>query len=243
MKLSNELKLQTYKSKCKDLTTVNGYIQYYQQYTKSTVENILKLSCLIVEMKEKEQSGELNQSDVDYFCLSVGLNRKGSTFRKFEQIGKHSETFWKYIDKLPDSYTVLYEITTLDSDKFEELMTNNQITSYVTLKDIKRLGNKKSKVNSNQFTSTFTVKFDPKVLDKESSKLFLLSLKVFNQLDKKGMVELVIPEFNHKNKLNSYNPFGSNTIGDDGKITDNPDHQLNKPITNEEIVELEESCS
>ncbi len=147
MKLSNELKLQTYKSKCKDLTTVNGYIQYYQQYTKSTVENILKLSCLIVEMKEKERLGELNESDVNYFCLSVGLNRKSSTFRKFEQIGKHSETFWKYIDKLPDSYTVLYEITTLDPEKFEELMSNNQITSYVTLKDIKKLGGKVSPMN------------------------------------------------------------------------------------------------
>lgn len=144
MKLSNESKLEIYKNKCKDLTTVNGYIQYYQQFTRNTVENILKLSCLIVEMKEKEQSGELNHSDVDYFCLSVGLNRKGSTFRKFEQIGKHSKTFWKYIDKLPHSYTVLYEITTLDPDRFKELMSNNQITSYVTLKDIKQLGGKVS---------------------------------------------------------------------------------------------------
>lgn len=243
MKLSNETKLEMYKTKCKDLTTVNGYIQYYQQFTRNTVENILKLSCLIVEMKEKEQSGELNQSDVDYFCLSVGLKRKGSTFRKFEQIGKHSETFWKYIDKLPDSYTVLYEITTLDPDRFEELMSNNQITSYVTLKDVKRLGNKSTKVNTNKFNSTFTVKFDPKLLDKETVKLFILSLKVLNQLDKKGIVELVIPEFNSKNKFNSSNPFGSTTIGYDGKITDNPEHLLNKPITSEEVCELEESCS
>lgn len=243
MKLSNETKLEMYKTKCKDLTTVNGYIKYYQQFTRNTVENILKLSCLIVEMKEKEQTGVLNQSDVDYFCLSVGLKRKGSTFRKFEQIGKHSETFWKYIDKLPDSYTVLYEITTLDPDRFEELMSNNQITSYVTLKDVKRLGNKSTKVNTNRFNSTFTVKFDPKILDKETGKLFTLSLKVLNQLDKKGIVELVIPEFKHKNKFNSYNPFGSNTIGDNGKITDSPDHLLNKSITSEEVCELEESCS
>ena len=150
-----------HKTKCKDLITVNRYIQYYQQFTRSTVENILKLSCLIVEMKEKEQSGELNQSDVDYFCLSVGLNRKGSTFRKFEQIGKHAESFWKYIDKLPDSYTVLYEITTLDPDRFEELMSNNQITSYVTLKDVKRLGNKP--VIGNTDLVSFTVSFDKKV--------------------------------------------------------------------------------
>ena len=128
MKLSNQLQLQTYQNTCKNLTVVNEYITYYQQYTRHTVENILKLSSLIVEMKEKEKSGELDKTDMNYFCFSVGLTRDGSTFRKFEQIGKHSETFWKYVDKLPDSYTVLYEITTLDSDKFEELMSNNQIT-------------------------------------------------------------------------------------------------------------------
>ena len=172
MKLSNQLQLQTYQSNCKNLTVVNEYITYYQQYTRNTVENILKLSSLIVEMKEKEKSGELDKTDMNYFCFSVGLTREGSTFRKFEQIGKHSETFWKYVDKLPDSYTVLYEITTLDSDRFEELISNNQITSYVTLKDIKELGNKLVKTQTDEVS--FKVSFDKKV--NKSTKESLISI-------------------------------------------------------------------
>ena len=172
MKLSNQLQLQTYQSNCKNLTVVNEYITYYQQYTRNTVENILKLSSLIVEMKEKEKSGELDKTDMNYFCFSVGLTRDGSTFRKFEQIGKHSETFWKYVDKLPDSYTVLYEITTLDSDRFEELISNNQITSYVTLKDIKELGNKLVKTQTDEVS--FKVSFDKKV--NKSTKESLISI-------------------------------------------------------------------
>lgn len=172
MKLSNQLQLQTYQSNCKNLTVVNKYITYYQQYTRNTVENILKLSSLIVEMKEKEKTGELDKTDMKYFCFSVGLNRDGSTFRKFEQIGKHSETFWKYVDKLPDSYTVLYEITTLDSDRFEELMSNNQITSYVTLKYIKELGNKLVKTQTDEVS--FKVSFDKKV--NKSTKESLISI-------------------------------------------------------------------
>jgi hypothetical protein len=109
---------------------------------------------------------------MNYFCFSVGLTRDGSTFRKFEQIGKHSEKFWKYIDKLPDSYTVLYEITTLDSDRFEELMINNQITSYVTLKDIKELGNKLIKTQTDEVS--FKVSFDKKV--NKSTKESLISI-------------------------------------------------------------------
>ena len=172
MKLSNQLQLQTYQTTCKNLTVVNEYITYYQQYTRNTVENILKLSSLIVEMKEKEKSGELDKTDMNYFCFSVGLKREGSTFRKFEQIGKYSETFWKYVDKLPDSYTVLYEITTLDSDRFEELMSNNQITSYVTLKDIKELGNKLVKTQTDEVS--FKVSFDKKV--NKSTKESLISI-------------------------------------------------------------------
>ena len=172
MKLSNQLQLQTYQTTCKNLTVVNEYITYYQQYTRNTVENILKLSSLIVEMKEKEKSGELDKTDMNYFCFSVGLTRDGSTFRKFEQIGKHSETFWKYVDKLPDSYTVLYEITTLDSDRFEELISNNQITSYVTLKDIKELGNKLVKTQTDEVS--FKVSFDKKV--NKSTKESLISI-------------------------------------------------------------------
>ena len=172
MKLSNQLQLQTYQSNCKNLTVVNEYITYYQQYPRNTVENILKLSSLIVEMKEKEKSGELDKTDMNYFCFSVGLTRDGSTFRKFEQIGKHSETFWKYVDKLPDSYTVLYEITTLDSDRFEELISNNQITSYVTLKDIKELGNKLVKTQTDEVS--FKVSFDKKV--NKSTKESLISI-------------------------------------------------------------------
>ena len=116
--------------------------------------------------------GELDKTDMNYFCFSVGLKREGSTFRKFEQIGKYSETFWKYVDKLPDSYTVLYEITTLDSDRFEELMSNNQITSYVTLKDIKELGNKLVKTQTDEVS--FKVSFDKKV--NKSTKESLISI-------------------------------------------------------------------
>ncbi|AWW46766.1 hypothetical protein DPM18_08065 [Polynucleobacter paneuropaeus] len=194
MKLSNQLQLQTYQTNCKNLTVVNEYITYYQQYTRNTVENILKLSSLIVEMKEKEKSGQLDKTDMKYFCFSVGLKRDGSTFRKFEQIGKHSETFWKYVDKLPDSYTVLYEITTLDPDKFEELMSNNQITSYVTLKDIKELGNKISNVTKSKDELNFNVRFNLKSFSNDELKKFGTVIKYLYQMDQKNVLEFNVPK-------------------------------------------------
>ena len=98
-------------------------------------------------MKNKKDNGELNQSDMDYFCFSVGLREEGSNFRKFKRIGDCADQFRHYLDKLPDSYTVLYEIATLDSDLFEQLMNNNEIHSYVTLKDVQKLARKVPSVN------------------------------------------------------------------------------------------------
>ena len=235
MKLSNQLQLQTYQSNCKNLTVVNEYITYYQQYTRNTVENILKLSSLIVEMKEKEKSGELDKTDMKYFCFSVGLKRDGSTFRKFEQIGKHSETFWKYVDKLPDSYTVLYEITTLDPDKFEELMSNNQITSYVTLKDIKELGNKISSKPKSKDELSFNVKFDLKTIPEDEMKKFGTVIKYLYQISKKNIIEFNVP----KDQIGKYG-LGSSWDYENKCWIEGKNKKILQPIPEEELLELEE---
>jgi len=234
MKLSNQLKLQTYQTTCKNMTVVNKYITYYQQYTRNTVENILKLSSLIVEMKEKEKSGELDKTDMKYFCFSVGLKRDGSTFRKFEQIGKHSQTFWKYVDKLPDSYTVLYEITTLDSDKFEELMSNNQITSYVTLKDIKELGNKISSKPKSKDELTFNVKFDLKTIPEDEMKKFGTVIKYLYQISRKNIIEFNVP----KDQIGKYG-LGSSWDYENKCWIDGENRTIVQPISEEEFLGLE----
>ena len=234
MKLSNQLQLQTYQTTCKNVTVVNEYIIYYQQYTRNTVENILKLSSLIVEMKEKEKSGELDKTDMNYFCFSVGLTRDGSTFRKFEQIGKHSETFWKYVDKLPDSYTVLYEITTLDSDRFEELMSNNQITSYVTLKDIKELGNKISSKPKSKDELSFNVKFDLKTIPEDEMKKFGTVIKYLYQISKKNIIEFNVP----KDQIGKYG-LGSSWDYENKCWIEGKNKKIIQPISEEEFLELE----
>lgn len=234
MKLSNQLQLQTYQNTCKNLTVVNEYITYYQQYTRNTVENILKLSSLIVEMKEKEKSGELDKTDMNYFCFSVGLTRDGSTFRKFEQIGKHSETFWKYIDKLPDSYTVLYEITTLDPFRFEELMSNNQITSYVTLKDIKELGNKISSKPKSKDELSFNVKFDLKSIPEDEMKKFGTVIKYLYQISRKNIIEFNVP----KDQIGKYG-LGSSWDYENKCWIEGKSKKIVQPISGEEFRELE----
>ena len=235
MKLPNQLQLQSFDSQCKNLKIVKGYVESYQEYTRNTVENILKLSSMIVEMKEKEKSGELDKTDMNYFCFKVGLKRDGSTFRKFEQIGKQSDLFQKYIDKLPDSYTVLYEITTLDPDLFEELMVNNDIHSYVTLKDIKRLGNKLSTSSPNPEELNFTVNFDLKSFPEDELKKFRTVIKYLYQISQKNIIEFNVP----KDQIGKFGLVGS---WDPKKKCWNKeeDRKIVQPIPEEEFYELED---
>jgi len=148
MKLTPIKQNQHLSTYCKNKKLTDEFIKIYQQSTKSTVEHILNMSLCVRDIKLKQRSGELNDSDVKYFCYSVGITEKSSTFRKFMCISERVEEFRKYLDKLPSTYTVLYEITTLDPDKFEELMSNNEIHSYITLKDIKSLSGKVPSVNN-----------------------------------------------------------------------------------------------
>jgi len=235
MKLPNQLQLQSFESQCKNLKIVKGYVESYQEYTRNTVENILKLSSLIVEMKEKEKSGELDKTDMNYFCFKVGLKRDGSTFRKFEQIGKQSDLFQKYIDKLPDSYTVLYEITTLDPDLFEELMVNNDIHSYVTLRDIKRLGNKLSTSPPNPEELNFTVNFDLKSFPEDELKKFRTVIKYLYQISQKNIIEFNVP----KDQIGKFGLVGSWDPKKKCWIKEE-ERKINQPILEEEFYELEE---
>jgi len=126
-----------------------------------------------------------------YFCFSVGLTREGSTFRKFERIGSCVDKFRTYIDKLPDSYTTLYEITTLDDELFEQLMENNEIHSYVTLKDIKRLGNKVTNNSQMKDCQSFRVTFNLKTMSDESKKKLGVICKCLYQMND---VEFLVPK-------------------------------------------------
>lgn len=195
--------LSTY-SKNKDIT--ESFIERYRGLTKGTVEQILKLSECIVEIKQKHKSGVLNSYDIQYFCHSVGITENGSTFRKFMCIGQRANEFRKYLGKLPNSYTVLYEITTLDPDRFEELMDNNDIHSYVTLKDIKKIGGKVPAVNNTINTTTPLVtpnqmkkliksinRFTITVSRNISEGEFDSFIEYLNNLQKRELVQFDIP--------------------------------------------------
>jgi hydroxymethylpyrimidine/phosphomethylpyrimidine kinase len=164
--------IATVSTKCKDRTLVDTLIAKYQSSTKSAVESILAMSETVSELNKKYRDQLINSSDLDYFCLSVQLNRKGSQFRKFVCIGDHAAKFREYVETMPQAISVLYELTTLNPETFELLIEQEKIKPNLTLNQLKGLVHKTKKVIVKNNFDALTLNF---VLDdvSESTKQLL----------------------------------------------------------------------
>lgn len=151
---------------------VNDLITKYQQDTKNAVVNIINMCKTVREINDKVKSGELKEQDLNYFCATVSLDKKSSTFRKFLCIADKSDIFERYLEKVPASYTILYEITTLDSDEFDLLIKSKELNNFITLKDVKRITGKTSaSAKTNNSEVIVTLKINPKSATTESLQL------------------------------------------------------------------------
>jgi hypothetical protein len=190
--------LQKYQILGKNLsnsTLVHSLISKYQQDTKNAVQNILNMCLTLQEFYQKVKSNELNENDLNYFCATVCLDKKSSTFRKYLRIADKVDLFQEYLDKVPASYTILYEITTLDSDQFDLLIKSKQLNTFITLQDVKKIAGKNFSSATN-ISSTNTsevmikVTFDTAIVSDESLKLVA---DCYGYLKKLHDIEVTIP--------------------------------------------------
>lgn len=190
--------LQRYQNLGKNLsnpTLVNALISRYQQDTKNAVQNILNMCLTLQEFDQKVKSKQLNENDLNYFCATVCLDKKSSTYRKYLRIADKADLFQEYLDKVPASYTILYEITTLNSDQFDLLIKSKQLNTFITLQEVKKIAGKNS-VSATKISSTNTsevtikVTFDTAIVSDESLKLVA---DFYGYLRKLQDVEVTIP--------------------------------------------------
>jgi len=147
MKLTKPKKTQFEKQqlviqKCKDKTLTDEFIAKYQKSTKGAIEQILNMGESVLEVYELSKCGNLNEYDLNYFCMNVGINQKSSTFRKYKAIGENASKFRECMEKLPSAFSVLYELATLEADLFERIVINGDFGKNLTLKQVRQLANK-----------------------------------------------------------------------------------------------------
>ena len=147
-KLTPVQKMNNLYMKSTNQKLLDSFIERYFSQTKSTLQNLFNVCETLRELDDSVKNLELNETDLDYFCHKVGLNKSGSTYRKYVCIGKKVDLLRQYIDTIPSSISTVYEICTLDSDKFVELVRLEMITQTTTLHELKELTGKVSSKNT-----------------------------------------------------------------------------------------------
>ena len=197
-------------SKCKDKKLTEEFIMTYQKATKGAIDQILVMGESVLEVYELSKSEILNDYDLNYFCMSVGIEQKSSTFRKYKAIGENADKFRQYMDKMPSAFSVLYEIATLEADLFEKIVINGKYGKDLTLKQVRQLANKGNAVPSKNSSITNSPTYVhpsqvAKVLKKINRFVIYISsnakeselnsiVKMFDEYQKNGLLRYEIPE-------------------------------------------------
>lgn len=112
-------------------SNVAHYVNRYRRFAAQTVENILLLGQTVLEA-----SNSLVGSEIQEFCAQVNIKHGGSTFRKMLLIGQKAEQLQLVADRLPSSWTTVYEIAKLEENKFAALKDSNVLSATATMKEI-----------------------------------------------------------------------------------------------------------
>lgn len=180
-KMTKIQQIQKLTAKCKNQNLVDELIEKFQQETKSAVLHTLNMCETVYEMHMKVKNKELSKEDLQYFCLNVRLDQNGSTYRKYIRIAQHADQFRQYLDKLPAAYSVLYEITTLEPNLFEAMLTSGEISNETTLHELKKLVGKNHISGSNGLVS-FTVCLDPNKVTDETKTLLQQAISLLKDV-------------------------------------------------------------
>lgn len=122
---------------------IQRYTQEFLSFAKASTENTIAMCELLnrakVEFREKEQNNKNKLFNM--LCESIGYPKGANdpTIKKYVRIGESAERFRPYIDRLPNSWTTLYEITQLDSKTFDDAIDNGTINIKMIGRDVKTL--------------------------------------------------------------------------------------------------------
>jgi hypothetical protein len=176
-------------TQCLNKSFIDSLIQRYTSNAQIAVEHTIQMCQTVAELHKAEKDSLINIHDIEYFCESVKLRRNSSQYRKFICIGQNADVFQNYIDRIPQAVSVLYEITTLDPDKFVELMDQNLIDQNTSLHKLKMLvGKAVAPSSTNASTQSFMIEFDTAKVSLSTAKVLL---QISNSLKSNSEVKLI----------------------------------------------------
>jgi hypothetical protein len=125
---------------------VDALVREFKTYAKKTSTNVLGLASTIIKVDY-----ELNGRDRARFYEKVGLDPDGSTVRKLRVIGNKLPRFQPYLDVLPNSWTTLYRLASLEDEDFKKVVDSGVLNPFAMWKDIEAVLGKSSRTSKGKF--------------------------------------------------------------------------------------------
>ena len=116
------------------------FVQGYHDFTKDAAATYVRKCQLVLEAED-----ELPPEAAQQFFDQIRLPRSSATYRKVRKIGEASDRLLKIADRLPDSWTTLYQLAKIEPHVFDELVQNDVIHPGMTAADIQAATKKPTK--------------------------------------------------------------------------------------------------
>jgi hypothetical protein len=113
---------------------VLALVERYKGFAKTSTENFVEMAKTLATADI-----ELSPEDLNIFCDNVGLDPKGSTYRKLVLIGQKADRFEPNLAKLPPAWTTVYDLAKLSDKEFGKVQNDQRFSPLMTAKTIKAI--------------------------------------------------------------------------------------------------------
>ena len=144
---------------------IEHYAERVSRLSLYSATNILKLGLVFHECKTT-----LSKNDYELFLHITDYKSKGSSERKWRQIGEKYRKLKLIVQSLPPCWTTIHFIATRKDYEFDLLEANNILKKSVTLQTITDFLSKKSSAVRDNIH--FKLKFDPSISPEELIQIF-----------------------------------------------------------------------
>ena len=111
---------------------VKALVSRYKSLLKQSGSTIIDQAKAVFEAEDT-----FGRRDQIAFYEAVGLDPDSSTVRKLKTVGKYVTRFEPHSDKLPQTWTTLYDLAKLSADEFRKVIDSGCLNPHVTAQQIR----------------------------------------------------------------------------------------------------------
>jgi hypothetical protein len=107
-------------------------VKRYKELARKGARCILDLAATLREAAELP-------GEIDAFCKEVGLDPKGSTYRKLIAISDRLARFEPLAERMPCAWTTIYQLAKLSDEAFERIARSDRFGPLMTARDVESI--------------------------------------------------------------------------------------------------------